>query len=805
MIIKSYHTTKFAGLTNRSLKFEDGLNVILGPNESGKSTTIDGIHSTLFKNTKLNKSTNKDKNFLYKYMPVSGGDFINGTIEFETSNGSYKLSREWGHQGSSQLVTYDGNIIKSEDEINNYLSNILVFGESTYTNIVFAKQKDLKKSLDNIINDSETTSELIDILRKSFMQLDGVNIDKIEYNIKEEIEALYKRWDKDKNYPENNRGINNPYKTGLGKIVQTFYKKEYLKKLMEKAYITERKYEEISKNILNLENEKEIKNNKKIKLEEIEDDINKFELISTEINSLNQIMKDLIEVNKNWPVLEHIINENKKELKELDSKLLKLSEDRKKIKKINKKKDLETTLANINEIDSKINALKPSINNLNKLNQGTIDKLYLIDKDITLLEAEFNTGEIIAKVVKNTDKPLIIKNNYLTEISLDEDNSFKASGTVSINYNNDLNIEIKTKEIDYEEISNKLNLLKSDKNSILNKLSVESIEDAKVKLYEKNDLVNKAKSLKSQRDFILKNMDIDKIKEELDLLKDIDINIDENELEEMLDFYNNKKIELVSSIKSNEGKLKDWSSKYGSFEELFKQILENQSLLAKKEKEIESLSKLPEEFESVKEFKDTLYSLKISTASIQTKLDTLYSDYYDIKLELLEETYEEIKKQYIAEEDKFTELLTKGETLLKVQKVFMDTKDYFFSNPMKSLVEKFQSLLKVTTDGDYSIGDINENFEIKIQNQTSHMPIDLLSAGTYDAVALALRFALISYIYNDNKGYVILDDCLVDLDPNRKKQSIDLIKEFSKKYQIIFTTCDPETANLLGGNIINLK
>ncbi|MDD4089317.1 MAG: hypothetical protein PHP29_06470 [Tissierellia bacterium] len=38
----------------------------------------------------------------------------------------------------------------------------------------------------------------------------------------------------------------------------------------------------------------------------------------------------------------------------------------------------------------------------------------------------------------------------------------------------------------------------------------------------------------------------------------------------------------------------------------------------------------------------------------------------------------------------------------------------------------------------------------------------------------------------------------MDLDPNRKETAVKLISQFAKKHQIIFTTCNPDTANLLG-------
>lgn len=82
--------------------------------------------------------------------------------------------------------------------------------------------------------------------------------------------------------------------------------------------------------------------------------------------------------------------------------------------------------------------------------------------------------------------------------------------------------------------------------------------------------------------------------------------------------------------------------------------------------------------------------------------------------------------------------------------------------------------------------------------------MNLLSAGTYDSVALALRLALLDNILGESKGFLILDDCLVDLDPDRRGKAAELIKNFAERHQVIFTTCSPETAGLLGGNLIRM-
>ena len=80
--------------------------------------------------------------------------------------------------------------------------------------------------------------------------------------------------------------------------------------------------------------------------------------------------------------------------------------------------------------------------------------------------------------------------------------------------------------------------------------------------------------------------------------------------------------------------------------------------------------------------------------------------------------------------------------------------------------------------------------------------MELLSAGTTAGVALALRLAMCAYLLQGAGGFMIMDDPLVNFDPERKKAAAGVIQKFARTSQLIVTTCDPETARLLGGNLI---
>ncbi len=66
---------------------------------------------------------------------------------------------------------------------------------------------------------------------------------------------------------------------------------------------------------------------------------------------------------------------------------------------------------------------------------------------------------------------------------------------------------------------------------------------------------------------------------------------------------------------------------------------------------------------------------------------------------------------------------------------------------------------------------------------------DFLSAGYQDLAALCSRFALIDVLYPGEKPPVILDDPFSNLDANKMKRALELLKKDAKDRQILYLTC----------------
>lgn len=803
MHIKSYKTNRFAGLKNLDIEFEDGLNVILGPNESGKSTLIEGIYHTLFKEAKLTKNRKADKEFTNRFMPISKGDTIDGKLTIKYSDKEYEIYKSWGADTKAELVYDDGYIIRDENSIKKELEKIFDFGESTYSNIVFAKQKNLKKAINNIMENPDLSKEMTDVLRRTMMELDGVSIDLIEKNLIEEKEKLFNRWDIEKSYPQNNKGINDPYKVGLGTIIKSFYNKEGLKIQVKEAYEAEKNFEIIAEELNNVKKQKKIFEAEKENLDSIKDDINNREVFNYKLELLNKDEVELKEINENWPKYEMKLSNIDEKIKFLEKNTEELEDKKKLSEKCDEKIKLKSKIETIEKIEEEIILLKEKLDKISIITDVDIDNLRKLENEMMKLETTMSAGKIIGIIKKDSGKEIYIKNDFEDRRLLDTDN-FSAKGFVNIVYNDEFELEIKTGELDFNELSNKYKSIKEEFFEKLENLKIKNINEGSSNLLEIKDINNKLDKLKDKKNLILDNKDIEDIKERYEELDKLDLNIDIDLIEESLKENSKNIIDLKANKANIESKIDNWEKLYGKKENIIDKLVDKKMDKREIEKSMADLKPLPENFENFREFKDRLNYLDENIRVLRAKDYDLNEKYYLAERDLSDETYEELNSQYLEAKKEFNRQLERGKNILKIEKVFYKVKESMDNNPMQPLIKEFGRLLEIITAGDYNTGNIREDFYIELIKEDTSMPIDLLSAGTYDSVALALRFAMLKYIFDENKGYVILDDCLVDLDPERKKESINLIKEFAKDYQIIFTTCDPDTAKALGGNIINM-
>ena len=84
------------------------------------------------------------------------------------------------------------------------------------------------------------------------------------------------------------------------------------------------------------------------------------------------------------------------------------------------------------------------------------------------------------------------------------------------------------------------------------------------------------------------------------------------------------------------------------------------------------------------------------------------------------------------------------------------------------------------------------------------VPFAVLSIGTRACLGLAVRLSMARWFLADRRGFLVLDDPFVDLDPERQQAAAAILQKFAKEKQVILFTCHPRHAEILGGETIAL-
>ncbi len=170
MKIKKLRINGYGKFTDKEITLEDGLNLIFGKNEAGKSTVQSFIKAMLFDFPRKNIDGEGRLPASKKYKPWSGSDF-GGILEIETDDGRLlKIDRDFARKNAS---VFDNNLQDITSEFPYTKRNGLAVGEALlnmdrecFENTSFIKQggtivlqDDRKNLFDKLMNISQTGNE----------------------------------------------------------------------------------------------------------------------------------------------------------------------------------------------------------------------------------------------------------------------------------------------------------------------------------------------------------------------------------------------------------------------------------------------------------------------------------------------------------------------------------------------------------------------------------------------------------------------------------------------------------------------
>ena len=812
MRILKYESEQYAGVRNQDVTFTEGMNVVLGDNEIGKSTMIVGIYETLLRSSQIKMSSTVGKVMKKQSFPTGGGNSIDGSVRLAVGEEEFIIKKEWDIKNErkngkdQEVIDSDITFIDSSDrkykgtEAEKKISQLLNYGEAIYNHIVFGRQNNESAILDwfySFVDTEKIQGDGIAEARKkiseAFSATGGISEDLYLQKIREKIEALEDHWNLSLNAPKDGRGIDHPWdKKVTGEILEAYYAWEKQKK----AWKDEKKLmDSIAVDESNLQE----KRDRKLVLEGQLQELNQSKS-SIEIKALQSGNKDTCEQNlrrfrdaeRKWPELEA----DKKNIETL-------SAEKDEQEKREQKWKLEEDVRKIYDLERQKKAVQKDMDGMEEIEEDNRTCQGLLVQ-IEGIQLKLGSAKLHAQITMLSDHVAQMSTSDKETIQINKQYDAPVNGFANIQIPGIAKIMIAPQELDVAGLQEQIKDKQDDIQKIFDKYEVENKDglNQKCETYQKN------KSRRSELDDeirkLLNGKSIEELETELDgiWLNEM-ISIRENLLDDVQTVFSKYKAQSLDVCrKAVQVQIDTYEKDYESVSKLKEMIADEEEKLrnAKEElRKLESVTWTKEDFDKKQEEiqkelngSDGKSGLNKEIEALNFDIGRKNKDIEDIDLDAreqevksLEEKFEQKKKLY----RQYSRIKTDFESLKEKQG---SKNDVFY--------DRFNQYLSIITKNQVQI----ENGKIR-SNKNELNSKELLSRGTKQTILLAFRLALLEYYYPDDGGVIILDDVLLDMDPERRKQSVELLQKFAEKNQVIFTTCDPAIADMLGGNRIELE
>ncbi len=775
MIIKELELDNFGKFNNYKLKFEAGVNLIYGENESGKSTLhsfIDGMFYGFLKPfTKKTIYLAEHEN----YKPLNS-DLYRGNIEFELDGVTYRIERDFkkGHENTriyekstGEDITYRASDLSAGKVVQ---PGIYFFGLSdlVFKNTVFISQQ-------GVYTDDKLADEVRDRLVNVVTSRDeNISVSKAMDILDLELKEI---------------GTERAYTSKYGLLLKVLAdNKIHLKEIQQKRVIYNEWIEKVEE--INIQRE-----NLRIKILEEEELLNQFslnkglirynealelekeiELLNKEISTLNEFKDISVEDYSKAEYLDYDINKLSSQIENIKSDIENIKYNKNSINVVNESeiKEIDTVI----DDGFKIEYIQEKIGN---------DSLSSVEEKIKAYEKKnkgAKTGAgILSVIYLFLALYFVLTKNYLP---------LAATQFILL-----VIILLLSKLKAYRDSLKLLNNIKDLNQEILDIISKYRLHSIKEFLVKLDYAKNRRDEIDYQKTELIKLND--RIEIGKDNLRKLEKNLIDNkkDLDKILDINNQKSLEDFKRSKSQ--KLR--------YDEVQKE-LENYNRNLSKLLGGKTIEDYKVDKEQVEDFGIDLQNF--DEEKKQNELKRLKND-----LEKLSLNYKEYEVQIKNLEDQISKEASLNEEILSLEskKDYLDKKKssiQYAANRIKELStdihrdyapiinKKVGQLINKITAGKYKSVTIDKNLNVNLQPRDGGRLLNFnkLSAGTIDQIYFSLRMGLTEEIINKNLP-LVLDECFVQYDDTRLHSILQVLIKNKGRRQIILFTCHNREKKIL--------
>lgn len=792
MKLLACHIDNFGKLSDVTLQFSDGLNVINQANAWGKST-LAAFLKAMFYGLDSKKATgafDKERNM---YRPWQGGAF-GGEVDFEINGKRYRISRTFGRtEKADEFHLYD---LRTNLESFDYSEQIgaelfeldsVSFKRSIYiaqndcisevSDGIHAKLSNLVENTDDINNFESANQKLKDMLnqltpervtgsikkRKGYItqltqelrsfeaaQTGYEGIARKEKQVSKQIEELlvtrqgYADALVTASEDSRKKALYAQYDAMCQEVVEKEKEKEAYKAVFPAGVPTEAEFQEQLQNISNMQMAKTAANGYEFSGEELEEYAKLREMFEAKVPTDDEIDKTLRKFGD--------IDKKKEEITRQESKLLVYQTDLKQ---------------EVSEPQFAGN-VSYAVFLFGGIGIAMIGLIAIVAWYWELIPVIAPKWLLLIAIIAGSCGALFGIIGTIIGIRLSKE---KQTWAAMMDAEKD-NIEGKAKAL-----NDTIRAMKEDVRKIYNTIR-QFLEQFHV-YCEVGEYQSKLYELKKQtKDYL-------RLKEKLKVY-DKEIAMCKDERTKLTEFAKRYQLELGEDEAYTLNSLKTKATEYQMAENAYKAVFAKRELFEQQQgtsfwtKQAFCPYSLEELNTWIAESDAKLEELKLTKNQYAKQMEHLQE-----QLDLRDEKEAELLELHLAQEKDAHKY-----NLLKVTQSFLQqAKEQFTARYMEPIAKGFGKYYGMLT-GDYSENwMIDANINLRIKEKGEMRDVCSLSAGYQDLIGVCMRLALVDAMYQEEKPFLMLDDPFVNLDEEKVAAGNKLLLEASNDYQVIYFTC----------------
>ncbi|HZK24981.1 MAG TPA: AAA family ATPase [Oscillospiraceae bacterium] len=805
MILNTVKLSPFGGINGREVQFKPGLNVVVGPNEAGKSTMVNALFAVLFLPTNLALNSKLWKNNLARFLPYGGGDTMLVTVDFQDDAGhTYSLSRSWGATKSCRLTMADGNVITSETKAQEIMAEILQYGRGTYEGVLFARQEEMMQTIELLRQNNEAAATLGDILRTALLQGGGVSLEEFAIELSQKKKALLSNWDLERDAPKNNRSVDNPYVQNVGDLLKAFYAKERLRRRLQASTAAEKQVETA---LIILEQAAAAKAElapRKAVLEALESDVIKRSSVTPELKTLALQEEKLKVINREWPQETERKNNLQKSIAAAKVRLTNLAAELEAAKAAVAAKKLRERYLTAKPIQEELTEMQHKLTAVPQVTAADVQELEQQQNKLTNKETEVQAMKLLAELSLAKPQTITVTSALAEPQVVEVAGEAAFSGAGSLLFaTEEWTLKVQAGQCDVEALMEEITTVKAQMQEKLRQLSLTDLSAVRQNLESRQMLAEQISRLQAKLEGVLQEQAFAEIAAAVEEITEIMTREPEMVLTELLQVQADLK-HAEAQVQAILQRLTAWEQEYGNYDAVMDKVVDIRTEVRQLQTELTYLAPLPEEYADTDSFLSALKSLREQSQQLETQLAAAKEQLLGAQQEQGTDTADDLQARYQEAEQHFQRIKREAAALLKVEVKFNHLSTQLNQNTFAPFAAAFCRYLAPATGYRYQTAALAGTLPCQLEAADGKtLPVELLSTGTTRGIALALRLAMAEFLLQQSGGFLVMDDPLVDLDPARQKHAASMIRDYAQTRQVIITTCDPDTANRLGGNVID--